>query len=192
MGKKTELQGRGMDCFYNPLFKLEWFFIIYVLRHEKYKDRGISLSHRVDPWQLLTHVHYDHRDQLPAEGALGQQGEHGQVSLSPLRLVLQRHLPHLCVHIIPATQTLQRWAWQITRNTSFNPVSLYCLALSAGAYLSLSSSHLPSGWAGTWGSLGRRAAAGALSLPGCPSNPAWGSNLESQRSKHIKQLFFFK
>lgn len=52
-------------------------------------------------------------------------------------------------------------------------------AVSVFSYLSLLSSHLPSGWACTWGSRGRRAAAGALSGQEYRSNPAWGSNLDN-------------
>lgn len=82
----------------------------------------MGTTHRVDPWQLLAHVHDDDGDQLPAKGALGQQAQHRQVALGPLRLVLQMHLCQLCIHVVPATQTLQRCGWQATQNTI-----IYCL-----------------------------------------------------------------
>lgn len=56
------------------------------------RTRTTGMTHRVDPRQLLAHVHDDDGDQLPAKGALGQQAEHRQAALGPLRLVLQMHL----------------------------------------------------------------------------------------------------
>lgn len=61
-------------------------------------------THSVDSRQLLAHVHGNDGDQLPAEGGLRQQAEHGQASLGVLRLLLQAHLHHLRLHIVPAAQ----------------------------------------------------------------------------------------
>lgn len=77
-------------------------------QQDTWTSRSCS-THRIDPRQLLAHVHNDDGDQLPAQRALGQQGEHGQVTFSSFGLVLQMHLWQLCIHIVPATKTLQRW-----------------------------------------------------------------------------------
>ena len=50
-------------------------------------------------------------------------------------------------------------------------------AVFAYSYLSLRSFRLPSGWACTGGSLGKRAAAEVLSRRECQSSQAWGSSL---------------
>lgn len=52
----------------------------------------MGMAHRVDPRQLLAHVHNNDGDQLPAKGALGQQAEHRHAALGLLRLLLQTHL----------------------------------------------------------------------------------------------------
>ncbi len=52
----------------------------------------LARAHRVDPRQLLAHVHDDDGDQLQAKGALGQQAEHRQAAVGLLRLLLQTHL----------------------------------------------------------------------------------------------------
>lgn len=76
----------------------------YCVRDE---DNWMGTSHRIDTRQLLAHHHDDYGDQLPAKRALGQQGEHTQVTFGLLGLVLLTHLQQLAVHVVPPTQALQ-------------------------------------------------------------------------------------
>lgn len=86
----------------------------WVRKKEMRTNRVRGCTHSVDPRQLLAHVHDDDGDQLPAEGALGQQAEHRQVSLGALRLLLQTHLRQLRLHVVPAAQPLQCCRGQTT------------------------------------------------------------------------------
>ena len=59
-------------------------------------------------------------------------------------------------------------------------------------------SHLPSlsfrllsGWACTWGSPGRRAAAGALSRQEPQSDPAWGASLDAEQTDFIQIISWY-
>lgn len=104
---RMKTQGRGC-CGWKRLSSKPWKTICSSFGHQCVEDgdNWTGTSYRVDPRQLLAHVHDDDGDQLPAKRALGEQGEHGQVALGSLRLVLQTHLGQLCVHIVQTTQSL--------------------------------------------------------------------------------------
>lgn len=103
-------------------------------------NRVRGLTHSVDPRQLLAHVHDDDGDQLPAEGALGQQAENRQSSLVALRLRLQTHLCQLRLHVVPAAQPPERCRGADDTGFSHIPsLDQLCVCLSSPCFAVFSS-----------------------------------------------------
>lgn len=65
-------------------------------------------THRIDSRQLLTHVHGDDGDELPAQRTERQKVEDGQTAFGFLRAVLHVHLLQLRFHLFIASHPLQR------------------------------------------------------------------------------------